>query len=84
MRPQSSASSERIGLYERLGRAYALVRDLGRSREAYEEMLAETREVGDREAEWKALLHLAVPGTDHSVRPDDELFRGLRRRCGAC
>ena len=82
MRPQPLAPSERIGLYERLGRAYGLVRDLGRSREAYEGMLAETRKAGDREAEWKALLHLAVLGTDHSVRPeeDDELFRGVRRK----
>ncbi len=82
MRPQPFAPSERIGLYERLGRAYGLARDLGRSREAYEGMLAETREAGDREEEWKALMHLAVLGTDHSVRPeeDDELFRGLRRK----
>jgi len=82
MRPQTLPPSERIGLYERLGRAYALAGDLGSSREAYAEMLAETRGAGDRDAEWKALLHLAVLGTDHSVRPeeDDELFRGMRRK----
>lgn len=84
MRPQPFAPSERVGLYERLGRAYGIVGDLTRSRGAYEEMLAETREAGDREAEWEALLHLAVLGTDHSVRPeeDDEFFRGLRRKTG--
>ena len=82
MRPQPFAPSEQIGLYERLGRAYGLVRDLERSREAYEGMLAETRKAGEREEEWRALLHLAVLGTDHSVRPeeDDELFRGVRRK----
>ena len=73
---------EGLHLYGQLGRAYGLVRRWEESREAYETLLATAREAGDREAEWEALQHLAMLGTDYTLDPeaDDETFRGVKER----
>ena len=72
---------ERLRLYGGLARASALVHDLARAQEAYEEMLSVAREAGDREAEWEALYGLGTLVTGFTVGPDgDELLRGMRRR----
>ena len=78
-----NALSERLRLYGGLGRASALVHDLARAQEAYEEMLSVAREAGDRGAEWEALHGLGDLGVGFAVGPDDdELLRGVRRREG--
>ena len=78
-----NALSERLRLYGGLARASALVHNLGRAQEAYEEMLSVAREAGDRGAEWEALRGLGDLGVGFAVGPDDdELLRGVRRREG--
>ena len=69
-------------LYERLGYCYKLLFQWTQALDAYERMLAEAREVDDREAEWEALNSLAMLGTDYTVQPEeeDELLRGMQRR----
>ena len=74
---------EQLRLYGELGRASALVHDLGGAQEAYEKLLAIAREAGDRETEWEALRGLGDLGVGFTVGPDDdELLRGVRRREG--
>ena len=78
----SATREERIRLYSGMGRAYELLRRWDKALEAYENMLATAREVGDREIEWEALQHLGMLATDFSADPeaDDETFRGVREK----
>ena len=77
-----SGPSDGPRLYERLGYCYKLLLRWTQALRAYERMLAEAREAGDRGAEWEALNNLAMLGTDYTVHPEeeDELLRGMQRR----
>ena len=77
-----AGSSDGPRLYERLGYCCRLLLRWPQALDAYERMLAEAREAGDREAEWEALNSLAMLGTDYTVQPEeeDELLRGMQRR----
>lgn len=75
-------SAERLGLLQKLGRAYELAGELEKARDAYEKMLREAGTERDREAEWRALDHLAslTTGSFLRVGEDEELLAGVRRR----
>ena len=74
--------SERLHVYERLGRCYELLRRWSKAQEAYENLLETARKAGNREVEWDALIRLAMLATDMTMDPetDDETFRGVRER----
>ena len=79
---QEDESSRGPYLYGRLGDCYKLFSRWTQTLEAYERMLAEARDIGDRETEWDALIRLAGLATDMTTQPeaDDETFRGVRER----
>lgn len=81
---QADEPSRRPYLYERLGDCYKLLGRWPQTFDAYEQMLAEAQDAGERETEWEALINLASLATDLSTQPeaDDEIFQGLREKAG--
>lgn len=72
----------RLRLYGGLGRVYKLTREWGEAQDAYEKMLVEARESGDREAEWGTLHQLATLGLEVGVvqtEREGKFHRGVRR-----
>lgn len=70
-------------MYGELGRVHELTREWGEAQGAYEKMLVEARESGDREAEWGTLHRLATLGIEGSVtqaEQESEFYRGVRRK----
>ena len=76
--------SQRLHIYERLGRCYELLRRWGDAQKAYENLLATARKAGDQEAEWEALNRRSMLGTDFYSPPEvdekTELYKGVRLR----
>jgi len=74
---------ERLRFYAGLARVHEFGREWGAAGQAYERMLSEAREAGEREAEWMALHRLATLGIEGNVtRPEeeDEFYRRVRRK----
>ena len=76
-------SDERRGMYGGLGRVHEVAREWGEAQEAYENLLAEAREAGDRETEWHTLHRLATLGIDEGsvarAERGGEFYRRLHR-----
>lgn len=82
-RSRLGAPDGRLRLYGGLGRVHGVTRQWGEALGAYEKMLVEARESGDREAEWGALHRLATLGIEASAGQawqEDEFYRGVRRK----
>ncbi len=74
---------ERLRFYAGQARVHEFSREWGAAGQAYERMLSEAREAGEREAEWMALHRLATLGIEGNVtRPEeeDEFYRRVRRK----
>ena len=74
---------ERLRLYAGLGRVYEVAREWGEAQDAYEKMLTEAREAGDRDTEWGTLHRLAtlsIQGSVTQAEQDSEFYRGVRRK----
>jgi len=61
--------SDRLHLYEQLGRAHEFVSAWVEAQESYEAMLAEAKLAGNKEMEWNALHHLTDLGTGQVLSP---------------
>jgi tetratricopeptide (TPR) repeat protein len=78
------ALEERLGLYRGIGSIHEVSREWDEAQDAYERMLSEARQAGDREAEWATLNRLAALGLDEGdvsrAEQGGELHREVRRR----
>ena len=74
--------SERLHVYERLGRCYELLRRWNDAQKAYENLLETAKKADNKEAEWMAFDRLASMSTEVAFDPakDEKLLRGVRKR----